>query len=95
MCVCYRNNVTYSNYFLNFILKAEVRLAQIAGELFIIACFSGRPDVKLKILEPTAEKAMENFVVEFARKCILGAVLNFSLGELLYPDEESTARVCV
>uniref|UniRef100_A0A1I8BQ14 Uncharacterized protein n=1 Tax=Meloidogyne hapla TaxID=6305 RepID=A0A1I8BQ14_MELHA len=72
--------------------EAEVRLAQIAGELFIIACFSGRPDVKLKILEPTAEKAMESFVVEFARKCILGAVLNFSLGELLYPDEETTAR---
>jgi hypothetical protein len=70
----------------------EIRLASIAGELFIIGCFKDRPNIKLELLE-IIDDLQKNFLEDFLKKTILGAVINFSIGELLYPDAETSARV--
>lgn len=82
----------------------ETRLASINTELFIISCFEDRPDIQMEIVEVKSDGAAgittrgseegptTAELEEMLRKCIIGAVLNFSLGELLYPDTETSAR---
>jgi hypothetical protein len=73
-------------------IQIEARIAPIAGEIFIMGCFKDRPSVGLELQQSIGaeEKA---FLEEFIRRCIFGAVINFSIGELLYPDAETSARV--
>jgi len=44
-------------------------------------------------LQEAVPKADRVFLEDFVRRALLGAVLNFSIGELLYPDGETSARV--
>uniref|UniRef100_A0A914I7F6 C2 domain-containing protein n=1 Tax=Globodera rostochiensis TaxID=31243 RepID=A0A914I7F6_GLORO len=68
--------------------EVEIRLAFIAGELFVISCFKDRPTVQLRMTGTAKADEMLSYV----KRCIISAVLNFSIGELLYPDTESTER---
>ncbi|KAL3088826.1 hypothetical protein niasHS_009118 [Heterodera schachtii] len=67
----------------------ETRLVFIAGELFVISCFRDRPTIQLRMVG-TNSKADE--ILSYIKRCIISAVLNFSIGELLYPDNESIER---
>lgn len=88
-------NIHKSSKLLVHYSQIETRLASINSELFVISCFDDRPDIQMEFAELTGggRRAEAIDLEEFVRRCIIGAVLNFSLGELLYPDTETSARV--
>ncbi|CAI2357020.1 unnamed protein product [Caenorhabditis sp. 36 PRJEB53466] len=84
-----------SNYDVSIVdLRGEVecRMACIANQLYLMGCFSGRPemDIELKNTDPNAQYQVSMPMVEESiRRCLLSAVTNINLSEEL-PEERNT-----
>uniref|UniRef100_A0A8R1HR89 Protein kinase C n=1 Tax=Caenorhabditis japonica TaxID=281687 RepID=A0A8R1HR89_CAEJA len=84
-----------SNYDVSIVdLRGEVecRMACIANQLYLMGCFSGRPemDIELRNTDPSAQYQVSlPMVEESIRRCLLSAVTNINLSEEL-PEERNT-----
>ncbi|CAJ0928107.1 unnamed protein product, partial [Mesorhabditis belari] len=64
--------------------EIETRVACIAGQLYVMGCFSGRPemDVQLKNTDTRATMEVDRGLVEDAiRRCLVSAVTNVNLSD--------------
>ncbi|VDO63298.1 unnamed protein product, partial [Onchocerca flexuosa] len=64
--------------------EIEVRLACIANQIYMMACFCGRPELDIQLInrDPMPTGTVSNTMVdEMIRKCLLSAVTNVSLTE--------------
>uniref|UniRef100_A0A915EES8 C2 domain-containing protein n=1 Tax=Ditylenchus dipsaci TaxID=166011 RepID=A0A915EES8_9BILA len=79
------------------VVVVESRLVHIADELFVMSCFVGKPEMCVDIQEnnaqaysnPQAPAIDSGILEELVRKCVVSAVLNFSLSEFLYSTSDS------
>ncbi|ULT81848.1 hypothetical protein L3Y34_011660 [Caenorhabditis briggsae] len=84
-----------SNYDVSIVdLRGEVecRMACIANQLYLMGCFSGRPemDIELRNTDPSAQYQVSTPMVEESiRRCLLSAVTNINLSEEM-PEERNT-----
>ncbi|CAB3399270.1 unnamed protein product [Caenorhabditis bovis] len=72
--------------------EVECRMASIANQLYLMGCFSGRPemDIELRNTDPNAQYQVSiPMVEESIRRCLLSAVTNINLSEEL-PEERNT-----
>uniref|UniRef100_A0A915BZZ7 Uncharacterized protein n=1 Tax=Parascaris univalens TaxID=6257 RepID=A0A915BZZ7_PARUN len=85
--------------------EIEARLACIANQIYVMGCFSGRPELDIQLTNTDSSSAGEvnSAVVEAAiRRCLVSAVTNVSLSEMMSPlarhhqqPEECTASAVV
>ncbi|VDM19984.1 unnamed protein product [Wuchereria bancrofti] len=64
--------------------EIELRLACIANQIYMMACFCGRPELDIELVnrDPAPTGTVSNTMVdEMIRKCLLSAVTNVSLTE--------------
>ncbi|EFO22097.1 hypothetical protein LOAG_06391 [Loa loa] len=64
--------------------EIELRLACIANQIYMMACFCGRPELDIELVNrnPAPTGTVSNTIVdEMIRKCLLSAVTNVSLSE--------------
>uniref|UniRef100_A0A0M3HR42 C2 domain-containing protein n=1 Tax=Ascaris lumbricoides TaxID=6252 RepID=A0A0M3HR42_ASCLU len=68
--------------------EIEARLACIANQIYVMGCFSGRPELDIQLTNTDSSSAGEvnSAVVEAAiRRCLVSAVTNISLSEVMSP----------
>ncbi|KAM3724087.1 Protein kinase C-like [Dirofilaria immitis] len=64
--------------------EIEIRLACIANQIYMMACFCGRPELDIELINKdlmTTGAVSATMVDEMIRKCLLSAVTNVSLTE--------------
>lgn len=74
------------------LFQVECRMACIANQLYLMGCFSGRPemDIELRNTDPNAQYQVSiPMVEESIRRCLLSAVTNINLSEEM-PEERNT-----
>uniref|UniRef100_A0A915PHH5 C2 domain-containing protein n=1 Tax=Setaria digitata TaxID=48799 RepID=A0A915PHH5_9BILA len=65
--------------------EIELRLACIANQVYMMACFCGRPELDIELInrdQSSTGNASNAMVDEMIRKCLLSAVTNVSLTEI-------------
>ncbi|CAD6190621.1 unnamed protein product [Caenorhabditis auriculariae] len=73
--------------------EVECRMACIANQLYLMGCFSGRPemDIDLSNTDPNAQyQVSPPMVEESIRRCLLSAVTNINLSEALPSEVRDT-----
>uniref|UniRef100_A0A183E4U3 PHB domain-containing protein n=1 Tax=Gongylonema pulchrum TaxID=637853 RepID=A0A183E4U3_9BILA len=66
--------------------EIEARMACIANQVYLMACFCGRPELDIELVNTDSSSAgavSRSLVDEAIRKCLLSAVTNISLTESL------------